>query len=159
MSRLDHPVIETDFRLPHYRRHIAPALAHHFLKHPLSPPLSLHTIQDDVYLSPSLAPPGSFAFLKEAGIKMWVQWGSGELFSDDVSKLVERMKEDGVQVGRDEVPGGLHCQATMALSIGSRGRAWNGIVRAVEEMGWSMRNAQDQDMGVDTKSVHQENVH
>lgn len=136
MARLDHPVVRTDYRLPYYRRRVAPALAHHFL--PAAPPApdSLAALAGDAYFSPARAPPGAFAHL--ARVRVRVLWGDGELFADDVRALVAGMARDGVDVRADEVPGGLHCGGTMGRAAGVRGRSWEGFVGAVGGLGWSV---------------------
>jgi hypothetical protein len=156
LSRFDHPEIETDFRLPHYRQRLVPALAQHF---------PLDGLASSLYFSPSLAQPGAgaFAHLRRVGVKVWVQYSDCELFADDVRALVVRMRAEEVDVKSDEVYGGLHADAVVrrALALSSVGAtlravlglkskrtrsgmqnastddsSWGRFVNAVKAMGW-----------------------
>ncbi|KAH9834165.1 uncharacterized protein C8Q71DRAFT_725354 [Rhodofomes roseus] len=133
LARFDHPEIETDYRLPHYRKRVVPALARHF---------ALERLHESLYFCPALARPEQHAFAhlltpdaahngtgtcgkvaggeeegEDAGpVEVWVQFGDCELFADDMRRLVEAMRAEGVRVRSDEVWGGLHADAVIRRS-------------------------------------------
>jgi acetyl esterase/lipase len=126
MARFDQPVLKTDYRLPHYRRRLVPRLAYHF---------DLATLAENAYFNPAHAPPGAHAGTVRAA---FVQFGDGELFADDVRALAEGMRRDGVDVRVDEVPGGIHADATIRrLLSGEKAQSWQHMLGAVREMGWT----------------------
>ncbi|KAH9920958.1 Alpha/Beta hydrolase protein [Fomitopsis serialis] len=151
LSRFDHPEIETDYRLPYYRKHTVPALARHF---------DLEHLHESLYFSPALARPEQHAFAhllpssspsspsegeKVAGgaeesddseskpVDVWVQYSDCELFADDMRRLVEAMRADGVHVRHDEVWGGLHADAIIKRSVKLAGA---GVRREIRRRVW-----------------------
>ncbi|TFK53784.1 alpha/beta-hydrolase [Heliocybe sulcata] len=127
LSRFDALPVRTDFRFPTYRKLIVPRQAYHFAP---------DTLASSPYFSPALA--GQFEYLSQPPhkTKVWIQYGDSELFADDIKKLVERMKEQGVDVREDAVYGGLHCDATIRRAFGREEKSWVRFLEAVKDMGW-----------------------
>jgi acetyl esterase/lipase len=124
MARFDHPVVETDFRLPFYRRLISPRLAYHF---------DLATMGQNPYINPAHAPPSAHTGFPPC----FVQYGDCEIFSDDVRALVDGLRRDGVTVEADEVYGGLHSDAAIKRVLGYKKGSWRSLMQAVQHMGWT----------------------
>ncbi|KZT22542.1 alpha/beta-hydrolase [Neolentinus lepideus HHB14362 ss-1] len=127
LSRFDAQPVRTDFRFPTYRKLIVPLQTYHF---------SSDALATSPYFSPSLA--GQFAYLSQAPhrTKVWIQYGDSELFADDIKKLIDRMKEQGVDVREDAIYGGLHCDATIRRAFGRKEKSWVMFLEAVKDMGW-----------------------
>jgi acetyl esterase/lipase len=123
MARFDYPVVETDFRLPYYRRRLTPRLAYHF---------PLDEITNSPYFNPAHAPRGAFVGFP----KTFLQFGSGELFADDIRALARGMKRDDVSLSVDEIDGGLHTEANIKRAAGIKAACWKRLMNAVQELGW-----------------------
>lgn len=69
-----------------------------------------------------------------AGLLVWIQYGSVENLHEDIEKLVERMRGDGVRVEVDRVEGGVHLDAGLAFALGERGEesSWVRLCEAVK---------------------------
>jgi acetyl esterase/lipase len=124
MARYEHPLVETDYRLPYYRRRLVPRLAYHF---------DLSTIEANPYFNPAHAPAG----LHTGFPRMFIQYGDCEIFSDDIRALVQGLQRDGINVEVDEIYGGIHAEGTIKRSFGFKSDAWRQMLGAVKEMGWS----------------------
>jgi acetyl esterase/lipase len=124
MARFDHPVVETDFRLPHYRRRLTPRLAYHY---------PLDEIVDSPYFNPAHAPSGAHTGLPAT----FLQFGSGEIFADDIRALADGMTKDGVKLEVDEISGGLHTEGNIKRALGKKAACWKRMMTAIREMGWS----------------------
>jgi acetyl esterase/lipase len=125
MARFDHPPIETDYRLPYYRRRLTPRLAYHF---------PLDEIADSPYFNPAHALAGAHKGFPPTVL----QFGDCEIFADDVRALVAGMERDGIQVKVDEVYGGLHCEGNFKRAFGKRSGCWKAMMDSVQEMGWTV---------------------
>lgn len=122
-----HPLSSTDFLVPYLNNRAYPSLARHY------PPGAR---QENPYFSPAAC--GTFHYLAAAqqracGLRVWVQYGSVENLERDITKLVRRMREDGVGVDVDLIEGGVHLDAGIAYALGERGEtsSWARLIEAV----------------------------
>ncbi|EIN14090.1 alpha/beta-hydrolase [Punctularia strigosozonata HHB-11173 SS5] len=152
LSHAPYSSIPTDWLSPYLNRMAYPSLSRHY------PPDALRT---NPYFSPAIC--GSFRYLAQpqrarhiddrrdgqnspgvstdsvAGhhspaVRVWIQYGDVELLAPDIRRLIERMREDGVPLEVDEVPGGCHLDSGIAFALRERGQesSWTRLLEAVE---------------------------
>ena len=113
--------------VPYLNDRAYPSLTRHF------PPDARTT---SPYFSPAVC--GSFHYLaaaqKDQPLSVWIQYGSVENLHKDIEKLVQHMRDDGVQVDVDLVEGGVHLDAGIAYALGEKGKesSWARLIEAVK---------------------------
>jgi hypothetical protein len=90
------------------------------------------------YFSPAVA--GSLEYLAHAqrngGLKIFVQYSSGELLYEDQNIFIEKMKREGAELEVDIVQGGAHLDAGLAFALLERGpsSSWVRLLDAVRRI-------------------------
>jgi acetyl esterase/lipase len=129
LSHPPHPSIATDYLVPYLNNRAYPSMARHYPEDALA---------TNPYFSPAVA--GSLEYLshaqRDSGLKIFVQYSSGELIYEDQKIFLQKMRSEGVEFEVDLVEGGAHLDAGLAFALLERGpsSSWVRLLDAVKRI-------------------------